>query len=68
MDTMEGTSQDMLQRLENLENKGTVQGEHSHRELNMIQIDRARYGIKVLGMREKATELNARTHIKKSST
>ena len=30
----------------------------------MIQIDKARYGIKVLGMRQKATELNARTHIK----
>ena len=30
----------------------------------MIKIDRARYVIKVLGMKEKATELNARKHIK----
>ena len=30
----------------------------------MMKIDRARYGKKMLGMREKATEVNAKTHLK----
>ena len=42
LDTLEGTNKDIVKRLEKIENKGTIQGEHSHRELHVIQIDRAR--------------------------
>ena len=64
MDTMDETTQILIKRMDKLENSSTALGENSHRELKMLEIERARHGVKILGMREKATEINAKMYIK----
>ena len=50
-------------RLEKIEQGGTDKGEHSFRGQHMLQIERAKYGIKVLGMGGKVSELNAKNYL-----
>ena len=54
----------MEKRLDKLETGGAAKGEHSFIEQHKILIDQAKYGIKVIGMRGKVTELNAKTHLR----
>ena len=54
----------MEKRLEKLETGGAAKGEHTFIGQHKLLIDQARYGIKVIGMREKVTELNAKSHLR----
>ena len=58
--SLEDRQDNIEKRLEKLETGGTEKGEHSFRGRHMLQIEKARYGINVLGMREKVSELNAK--------
>ena len=62
--SLEERHDNIEKRLEKLEIGGTAEGEHSFRGQHILQIDMARYGIKVLGMREKVSELNAKDYLK----
>ena len=68
LDTLEGRHDNIEKRLEKLEIGGTAEGEHSFRGQHMLLIENARYGIKVLGMREKVSELNAKIHLRTKLT
>ena len=54
----------MEKRLDKLESGGAAKGEHSFIGQHKLLIDKARYGIKVLKMRGKVSELSARSHLK----
>ena len=62
--SLEERHDSIKKRLEKLEIGGTAEGEHSFRGQHILLIDKARYGIKVLGMRENVSELNAKTHLR----
>ena len=61
--SLEDRQENIEKRLEKIEIGGTAKGEHTFRGQHMLLIDKAKYGIKVLGMRETVSELNARTHL-----
>ena len=63
LNSLEDRQESFEKRLEKLEQGGREKGEHSFRGQHMLQIEKARYGIKVLGMREKVSELNARSYL-----
>ena len=54
----------MEKRLDKLENGGAAKGEDNFIERHKTLIDQAKYGIKVLGMQGKVTELNAKTYLR----
>ena len=54
----------MEKRLDKLEAGGAAKGDHTFIGQHKLLIDKARYGIKVLKMRGKVSELSARTHLK----
>ena len=54
----------MEKRLNKLEAGGAAKGEHTFIGQLKLLIDKARYGIKVLTMRGKVSELSARNHLK----
>ena len=54
----------MEKRLDKFEAGGPAKGDHTFIGQHKLLIDKARYGIKVLKMRGKVSELSARTHLK----
>ena len=60
---MDETTKNLGERMDKLENSSKALGENSHRELKMLEIDKAKHGVKILSMRDKATEINAKMYI-----
>ena len=62
-DNMEKKQDSLENRIEKIEKGGTEKSEHTFRGQHMEKIEQAKFGIKVLGMRDKVSEISAKTHL-----
>ena len=65
-DNMEKKQESLENRLEQIEKGGTEKSEHTFRSQHMEKIERAKFGIKVLGMRDKVSEISVKNHIEQT--